>query len=320
MKLMYVVGFSMAAKGLYDDNKTAVDLFDPSLAGTFEATVWVPEINAVSEMLSPDNLMELDEGKTIIRDAYLDSLIPIMGNLDYKLDLCIGDGSITDSKGSFGVGNVLKGIRDRNVYLFHISYVSLMARIGAGGNTAALNAKGFLTANITSITTGHNLVWGVVTQKLDLEIDISDLSVADRLIVKTVMKTNMRVIKAMRAMAVVQGNITLKKKATKNAILSTVTPAVAPSPVDRVVRRNESICWLVKPTQRELLEMTLLTEGGSAKVCRQNLKTGVCSVGIDLIYNTKVSKKKLEIPGSGDKIIITNTGDRDIKVKCGRVK
>ncbi|MEI6816063.1 MAG: hypothetical protein WCL14_05595 [Bacteroidota bacterium] len=320
MKLMYVVGFSMSAKGVYDDNKVAVDLFDPSLAGTFETIVWVPQINAVTGMLSTRNLMQLDEGKTILRDGFLDAMIPVLKNLDYKLDLCIAAGTITDSKGSFGLGNVLKGINKRNLYLFHLSYVGLMARIAAGGNTAALVAKGFTAPMILSITTQHDLVWDLVTEKIDLEVDISDLSAADKVIVKAVMKTNMRVIKAMHAMAVVQGNTVLKKKCTKKAILSMVTPAVAPGPVDREIKQNESICWLVKPTQKELLEMTLLTEGGSAKVCRQNLKTGVCSAGIDLVYNTKVSKKKMEIPGVGDKIIITNTGTKKIKVRCGRVK
>jgi hypothetical protein len=112
----------------------------------------------------------------------------------------------------------------------------------------------------------------------------------------------------------------LKKKASAVALLRTVAPTKAPSPVDRNIAVNTSICWLQEPVARDLMQFTLLTEGGSASVCRMNSKTGVCSAGITLVYNVMLKIKKNDVPGTGDCIIITNTGVKKIKVRVFRVK
>jgi hypothetical protein len=158
------------------------------------------------------------------------------------------------------------------------------------------------------------------TVKIDLSASVSTLSGNNKIIVNTMLKACQKAIDAMQAWAKSTGNTDLMKKATKAAILKTVAATSAKKPRNREIKMNTSICWLMDPPARDLLQMTLATKGGSASVCRMNTKTGVCSAGIPLVYGVMLSIKKKDIPGTGDCIIITNTGSGGIKVTVFIVK
>ena len=248
------------------------------------------------------------------------SMRPILKNLEFKIELCIANGTITDSLSSFGLGALRESINKFAISDFHLAYVSLMARIAAGGNTAALNTAGFLAPNITSITTAHNGAWNMSITKIDLTLGIKGLSQANQVIVKALLKTDRMVIKSMHAYAESIVNADLVKMTTEPAILKTFEPTQPKKPRNRHIAENTSICWLSAPVARDKMQFTLMTEGAEAYVCRMNSKTGTCSAGIALVYGEMVELKKADIPGVGDCIIISNHGAGKMVVKVFVVK
>ena len=328
MKIGDVVNFALATQAMLDTVGVSVPVkaFSPApggIGGTWEATVFVPAIADVSGMVITDGLEELSEGDTAIRNGHMDDEKPIMANFEYKLNSCIAAGTITDSYMSFQTGAFKDSIRRRNIGDFHTHYVALMARINVGigsPNKVALIAAGFTLPMITSITTAHDFAWGMNTTKINLDAEISTLSVANRAKVDLLLKYCQMIITAVHAWAESTGNSTLMRKATHNAVLKTVAATPAKKPRGRKILENTSICWLQDPPARDKLEFTLTTKGGSASVCRMNLKTGVCTAGIPLVYGVKLSIKKKDIPGSGGFIIITNTGTGKVIVEVFVVK
>jgi hypothetical protein len=319
MELNDVVNFANATKSLFDANP-GVMTYNTDLEDTWEADIFIPQIAAVSGMIGTRVLISLNKGKTVLRDGYMDNEQDILTDLEFKIKLCITAATITDSLASFGLGAFRKSITNHDIGSFHIAYTNTMSRIAAGGNTAALEAKGFVAADIASITTNHDLAWNMNTAKITLKTQISSLSVADQALVKALLITCALVIASLKGLAAKTKNKDLKKKATAVALLSTVAPKKAPTPVDRNIPENASICWLQHPVARDLMQFTLLTEKGSAMVCRMNSKTGVCGAGIPLVYNEMITAKKMGVPGTGDCIVITNTGVGKIVVKTFRVK
>jgi len=320
MKLEDVVNFAYATKALLDANGVAVKLYNTVIADPWEATVFVPQITTVAAMAGTETLIKLNAGDTKLRNGYMDSEQSILTDLEFKIKVCRTAGSITDSVASFGLGAFRDSITTHDIGAFHLAYNATMLRIGAGGNTAALIAAGFLGTDITSITTQHNLAWGINTTKITLKSSISALSVSNQIIVKALLKTCAQVIASIQAYAAKNKNKTLMGKATAKALLSTVSPTQAPKPVNRNIAQNTSICWLEHPVARDLMQITLLTEGGEVFVCRMNSKTGACGMGIQLVYDEMLEIKKNDVPGVGDCIILTNSGGMAVKVKVFRVK
>jgi hypothetical protein len=328
MKIGDVVNFATAVQALLDTVgiSAPVKAFSPApggIGGSWEALVFTPALAAVSGMVITDGLDELSVGDTKLRNGYMEQEVPIMAGLEYNIEACIAAGTITDSFMSFQTGAFKLSIRRHNIGDFHTHYVAMMARINFGigsPNKAALIASGFTLPMITSITTAHDLAWGMNTTKIDLTAAISTLSGGNKILVDTLLKLCQKIIDAIHAWAESTGNKTLMKKATHDAILKTVAATPAKKPRNREIKMNTSICWLQDPPARDLLQFTLITKGGSASVCRMNTKTGVCSAGIPLVYGVMTSIKKKDIPGTGDCIIITNTGSGTIKVTVFIVK
>src|ERR1017187_6676883 len=328
MKIGDVVNFALATQALLDTVGVSapVKAFSPApggIGGTWETLVFTPALAAVEGMVITGGFEELSVGETATRNGYMEEEVPIMAGLEYNIKACITAGTITDSFLSFQTGAFKESIRKHTIGDFHTYYVALMARINFGigsPNKAALIAQGFTLPMITSITTAHDLAWGMNSTKIDLNAEISTLSAANRVLVETLLKYCQKIIDAVHAWAASTGNTTLMKKSTHNAVFKTIASTPAKKPRNRVVLMNTSICWLMDPPARDLLQMTLITKGGSASVCRMNTKTGVCSAGIPLVYGVMLSIKKKDIPGTGDCIIIANTGVVDIKVTVFIVK
>jgi hypothetical protein len=320
MKLANVITFSLATQALFDANKPALVIFNPLLGGTFESLTWTGQMGAVSNMFSTGNLIKLNAGDTKTRNTFMRNLRPILKNLEFKIDICIANGTITDSLSSFGLAALRESINKYAISDFHLAYISLMGRIAAGGNTAALNTAGFLTANITSIKTNHDGAWNMSTTKIDLSLSIKSLSQSNQIIVNTLMATNMQVIKSMHAYAESISNAGLIKMTTKVAILSSVVPTPAKKPRNRHIAENTSICYQQNPVARDKMQFTLMTNGAEAFICRMPTKTGTCGLGIPLVYNEMTELKKADVPGTGDNIIITNNGSAKMVVKVFVVK
>jgi len=319
VKLVDVASYSLAVKSLFDANKTAVVAYDPDFVDPFEAN-WVLQISGVSEMLGTRVLISLNKGETVVRNGYMDSLRPMLKNLEYKIKVCRTAGSITDSVASFGLTALRESITEHDINSFNTAFESTISRVMLAGNKAALIAKGFLLVNMNAMVTQHDLAWEMNTTKIDISTEVHSLSVGNQALVKALLETDQSVIDAMQAYAQSVGNADLIKKATGVAILKTIVPTKVVGPHGRKIGENQSICWLMNTANRDKLEFTLMTESGAASVCRMNSKTGVCSGGIPLVFDVKLTTKKLLIPGTGDCIIITNTGTGYCKVVVNRIK
>jgi len=320
IKLKDVVGYALASQALLDTNSVAVKAYDTTVGGTWETLVFDVQFAAVEGMVSGGGMEGLNVEDTKLRNGYMNNETPILRDLTYKIKACIKAGTITDGLLSFNLGALKKSISKKDINGFHLAYTTTMARINAGGNAAALNTAGFTTAKQTSITTNHDFAWGIQNTKITLKVNISELSAANQIIVKALLASCAHIIKAVRAYAESVSNTTLMKKATQKAVLSTVTPAKPIGVRGRRIEQNQSICWLQHPTLRDDMEFTLFTETGSATVCRMDSKTGTCTAGIVLVFDIKVTLKKMEVPGTGDCIIITNTGVGYIHVAVLRIK
>ncbi len=320
MELQDVVLFANAVKSLLDANATGVKLYNPVIGGTWEALVFVPQIAAVNGMSGTETLRTLSKGETVLQRGYMRSERSIMDDLEFKIGVCRTALTITDSVASFGIGAFRDAISRKDIAGFHIAYEALMLRIGAGGNTAALNAVGFVGADITSITTAHDLAWNLSTVKINLKTQIHTLSVGNKGIVNPCLKSCRLVIGSLQAYASKNKNTDLMKKATAVALLGTVTPKQAAEPVNREVGQNQFINWLKNPVARDMNQLTLLTAGGSASVCRVPTVSSPSVAGTALVVGTMLSVKKAGIPGDGNIIRITNTGGKKIKVRVFRVK
>ncbi len=97
----------------------------------------------------------------------------------------------------------------------------------------------------------------------------------------------------------------LMKKATFIAVLRSISPPVPLKPRRRFIKPGASIVVSSKMTSKNYLQITLLTNVTVA-LCRTPLKSGTCTSGIALKYDTLWECKKIDIPGSGEYIHITN--------------
>ncbi len=320
IKLKDVLPYGLAGKALFDSIKTPLVIYETELADPFETVTLAGQIAAVTGMISTGGLEGLNKADTALRNGYMNNLKPILKDLSYKIKKCIRLGTITDGYASFGLADFKKSISQKDIAGFHLAYATTMARIAATGNTAALSTAGFGAPKVLSITTNHDLAWNVQITKITVKENISDLSKGNQVIVKAMVKSIARILKAGRAYAESIGDTTLMRKCTQKALLATVTPTVPVGSVDRSIAENTSKCWLKTPVARDLMKFTLLTEGGEVYICRMDLMTGICTAGLLLVFGETLEVKKMDVPGSGDKIIITNAGVGKVVVRTERVK
>ncbi len=315
IKIEDVVSFGEVLRALFKANYGNViaidaDFTDPWLVNTFDV-----QKQDVNDMVTTPGLKKLNKGETAKRDTLLDSMLLVNANLDYAIGKCITGGSIGDSKSSFGIGALNKAIRDRNIGLYHTSYEVTLARINEGGNAAALNAKGFTTVMQDNFSKIHDAVWKANTYKINLSQNINTLSGDDKIIVDTFMTTCMLLIGGIKAAAKSTGDKVLAKKATFNGIKKMVEPTLAKKARNLKIKEFGSRVVATKVASKHKLQFTLMTKGVVVTVCRQDLKTGVCTVGTPLVFGTMLEVVVGDLLGTGDYVVITNGSGKKIVVK-----
>ena len=322
IKLEDVGVYGLATKALLNGVGVSVPVkaYSTDIGGTWETLVFDVALAQVLALSGTRVLISLKKGETAIVHGFMEDERSILTDLEFKIERCRVAGTILDSVGSFGLAAFRDAINRKDIGAFHVAYEMVILRLAAPGIATALLAKGFTGADITSITTVHDLAWNKNTVKITLKTTISSLSVANRAIIMAFLGYCQLIIDSVHGYASKVKNGPLILKASAVAVKRTVVPTIAPKPVVRNIEQNTSICWLQHPVKRDLMEITLLTKGGVVYVCRMNSKTGVCGTGLLLVYNTKLSVKKMDVPGEGDCIIITNAGGQKVRVRVFRVK
>jgi hypothetical protein len=292
-------------KALFDEHKAAIVVYNKKLKDPFEAEVLDVQIEAVELMLGTGVLRKLNKGDTKKRDAFMVKETPILNDLEYKIKLCIADGTIEDSLESFGLGAFRKGIRDNNINLFHTSYESTIARVNIAENTAALEAVDFTADNIIAITTQHDGAWDLNTTKINLKLEINSLSVANQLLVMALLGTCQQILDAIHAYAASINDKILMKQATYAAVLKSVVPTLAKKPRKRKIAVASSIILNTDLVAKNIMQLTSLTDV-DLEICLVENKTDSCVVGTPLVFKTLLELKKKDLHGTGRYVKITN--------------
>ena len=319
MKLEKVVSYAKAVKTLFDANKRPVVNYNKKLVDPFEADVLDTQIAAVEVMLGTGVLRKLNKGDTATRNVFMDNESSILKDLEYKVKLCIADGSITDGLASFGLTAFRKGINEHNIGLFHTSYESTLSRINEGGNAAALDAAGFTSTNIDELTKTHDGAWDLNTTKINLKLEINSLSVANQLLVNTLLATCQQILDAIKAYAESISNKILAKQATVSAVLKSVAPTAPKKPRNRNIKVGSSIILNTDVVAKNIMQLTLGTDV-VVNICRVELKTDVCTVGTPLVFKKMVELQKKDLFGTGRYVKLTNMSTtKKAKVLCFEV-
>ena len=305
IKLENVVSYAKAVKTLFDANKKAVVNYNKKLADPFEADNLDTQIAAVELMLGTGVLRKLNKGDTAARNVFMDNESPILKDLEYKVKLCIADGSIEDNLASFGLTAFRAGINDHSIDLFHTSYVSTLSRINKDNNPVALDAAGFTSTNIDALTTNHDGAWDLNTTKINLKSEINSLSVANQLLITTLLATCQQILDAIKAYAESIGNKILAKQATVNAVLKSVVPTAAKKPRNRNIDVASSIILKTDVVAKNIMQLTLGTDV-VVNICAVELKTDVCTVGTPLVFKKMVELQKKDLLGTGRYVKLTN--------------
>ncbi len=233
----------------------------------------------------------------------MDNIYPLLDEADYKIQKCIEAGTITDSLSSFGLAAFKRSITLRLFNTFCISYKSTVPKLIA--NQSALSDKGFNAAKTNSISENYDETVAIQTNKIDLKIDISDLSSVNQIIIMACININRTVIHALQAMAKATKDNVLQKRATFKAIHKSIAPTQAQKPRKRNIKPASTILIATNIAAKNILPITLLTDVNVA-LCRTQHRTDTCSSGTALQYQTLWEGKKTDIPGTGEYIKLTN--------------
>ena len=319
IKIEDVVPFGNVLRAFFRANYDGVILLDPDFEDDWLVDVFDVEKKEVEDMVGTAGMIELKKGEIEKRNGFMDSELPLTVKLDYVIGKCIAAGTITDSKGSFGLAGFNKSIADRNIGAFHTNYEVTLARINDGGNAAALNAKGFTTAMVGDFSDWHDKAWAMNTTKIDTSQDINTLSGADKVKVDTFLATCMLLIAAIRVYAKSIGDGDLAKRATFEGIKKSVEPSAAKKARKLVVKAFATRVFATNVPVKYKLQFTLLTKDVSVMVCRQVLKTGVCTEGTVLVYNEMLQVVKGDLMGTGERIVVTNMIGKRVVVRFLKV-
>ncbi len=319
IKIEDVVPFGNVVRALFIanyDNAIGIDVdfINPWVTATFDL-----QKQAVEDMVGTTGMLELKKGEIGKRDAFMDAELPLTVKMNYAIGKCVADGSITDTKASFNLAKLNKSISDRNIGLFHTNFNVTMDMINKGGNAAALVAKGFTSGMVDLFQKNHDNAWKMNNSKIDLSQDINTLSGDDKILVDTFMKTCMLVLAPIRTYARSVKDKELTKRATFGSIKRSVEPKEAKKPKKLKVKEFASRVVASRIPVKYKMQFTLLTSGVSVMVCRQVLKTGVCTVGTPLVVNEMLEVVKGDLPGTGEKMVITNKSGKIIVVKYYKI-
>jgi hypothetical protein len=307
MKLEDVVNYGNATQVKFDAYKAAIVAINSDLADTWEADVLIPQIAAVSSMLATLNIRRLNKADTASRNMWMDNETPLLAVLETKIKLCIGDGSITDGLGSFGLGVFNASISHYDIAGFHSAYTATIARVLIPANKAALIARGFTALNITAITTNHDKAWGFNIVKIGLKVTINTLSVDNKLLVTTMLGSCQLVINGGKTHAKSIGDKVLAKSFTQRAILSSVSPTPVKKARRRKVGATASVIIFRKLPGNHTVVATNVSKFPIA-LGRSLTIEGVPSATMMLLPGVPVSILKKDIPGEGEFIKLINAG------------
>jgi len=315
IKIEDVVPFGNVLRALFIAHYDEIIALDPDYTNTWVEDVYDVQKQAVEDMVVAGGLIALKKGEIDERNAFLDSELPLTVKMDYAIGKCVTAGTLTGTKASFKLAALNASIKARNIGLFHTNYEVTYGRMNTGGNSAALNAKGFLTAMQLQFKGFHDSAWEMNTTAIDTSQDISSLSGADRVKIDTFLATCMPLIGAIRTIARAAGDKELAKRATFAGIKKSVEPTKDKKARDLKIKAFASRVVSSKTPVKYKLQFTLLTKDASVMVCRQVLKTGVCTVGTILVYNEMLEVVKADLRGTGEKIVVTNMSGKKIVVR-----
>jgi len=310
--------FSKMIKNYFDDKKISIVAFDDSFDDPFETGVWGPQIIAVAGVVDTLSLRLESKEETRLRNAAMHLELPILTELEYKIGVCKDAGTITDSLESFGISAFRTSITAYKIGDFHECYLRTMDKVD--GNHVALADKGFDAAMVAKIKTNHDNAYNLQTNKDLLKIDISDLSVENQEIIMSCWRTNMKVLKVMRAYGKARGDDELYQKSTVKAVLSTIRPTPEKKPRIRQIGAGKDIVLRTDLNKKNVMQLELLTDGG-VTIGLTELKTSELVDGTALKHKIMMELMKKDLPGSGRYVKLRNMNlNKKAKVRFFEVK
>ena len=315
IKIEDVVPFGNVLRALFRANYSGVTALDADFKDTWTADVFDVQKKDVEDMVGTPGLRKQMKGDIKKRNEFMDSEIPLTAVLGYAVDKCIAAGSLSGNKGSFGIAALNRSINERNIGLFNTSYVVTFAAINKDSNATALDSKGFTTTMQGDFSGAFNEAWKLNNKTIDTSQDINTLSGDDKILVDTFIATCMLLLAGIRAYAKSKSDKELAKRATFAGIKRSVEPTQDKKAKKLKIKDFASRVVSSKTPAKYKLQFTLLTPGVSVMVCRQLLKTGVCTAGTTLVYNEMLEVVKADLLGTGEKIVITNASGKKIVVK-----
>jgi len=294
---------SVVLKNTLETIQAEVEDYDPTFTEDWITDTWDPAITDALNITSTKGLIKEHKDVTKERNFDMDTLIPISKDLEYKIKLCIKAGTITNTLGSFGLADFRKNIREKKFDGFHLAYVVTIGKVN--DNHTALIAKGFTADKITSITTMHDKAQTKQNLNLSLVEQINNLSESNQDTINIVMGYNTMVMDVIKAYANSIDDKELEKRVSWSAIMKHVRQTPVKKPRNRKLKVNGSIVFRTNMDDKNLLQMTLLTDV-KVIVYRTKLKSTVLTDGLELPYNELWEGKKEDLPGVGEYIKITN--------------
>ena len=315
IKIEDVVPFGNVVRALFVANYGNVIAIDVDFTNPWVTDTFDVRKQAVEDMVGTAGMVKLKKGEIGKRDAFMDAELPLTVKMDYAIGKCVADGSIPDTKASFNLASLNKSISDRNIGLFHTNFNVTLDMINKGGNEAALIAKGFTIGMIKEFKNNHKSAWDMNNSKIDLSQDINTLSGDDKVKVDTFMKTCMLVLAPIRTYARSVKDKDLAKRATFAGVKRSVEPKEGKKAKKLKIKEFASRVVATKVPKKHKMQFTLMTKGVSVTVCRQDLKTGVCTVGTLLMFGEMLEVVVGEILGTGDFVVITNASGKKVVVR-----
>ena len=311
IKTQEVGGYARIVKGLFIKNKNGVVGLDGSLANPFLTSVWIPTIDAVDSIVVTVGKRAQNKGNTKNRNVYMNKLIPILFDLEFKIKKGIKLGTISDGLSSFGLAGLRRSITKKSIGQFNLSCTGTIARVNA--NSDALRDLGFGAIQVARIVTNHAGACGLNTDRIVLKRLINTSSRGNKAIIKGCMDVTFRVLDAIHAFADGSGNKVLSRMTRRDAVLRNCRKTRKKRVRVRVVGAYSSIIFQSRLTGRNVMQLRLLTNE-RVSICRQLKKTGVCKDGMDLPYNVVWAGKKGDLEGDGEYIKFTNHSGKKVRV------
>jgi len=318
VKIAEMDRFSKGIYNLFDDKKSLIVAFDDTFDDPFETDVWEPQMEAVASIIDTLSLRKESKEETKLRNAEMRLELPILTELEYKIGVCKDAGTITDSLESFGISAFRTSINAFKIGDFHESYLRTIDKVNL--NHAALAAKGFDAAMVTSITTHHNNAYNIQENKDVMKVDISDLSIENQIVIMACWNTDMKVLKVLKAYAKAKGDADLLKKATIKAVLSSIRPTPEKKPRIRVIDAGKDIVLRTNMNRKNVLQLEMLTNG-SVIIGQTELKTAQLTDGTGLKYKIIMELQLKDLTGSGKYVKLRNMNlNKKAKVRVFEVK